>query len=343
MKAEGIDYDQRMAELEKLEYPKPLRDFVYSTFNAFADRHPWVGEENIRPEVDRARDVRGLPVVLRLRAGVRPRARRGPAAAPPQQRLQGAQPDRARRREDRRRCARWSCTCATCCARSTRACSRSGSGCAIPNYRPLAAAAGAARTAAARRRRSRADVTRDTKAFTAADPHARVRVPARVVDRRRRGRARRARRSARRRRRRRALDGGAAASGARGPPRRARGLRLDPEARNLRHTHVEPSDDGASWRVQQMLVDTAVLNDWVAELDVDLAASREASQPVLRLRRSGSDRVALTAKMGRILPGSVCLLPDVATLRRGSPTARPYRAEANTNPIDRSIGLKAVP
>ena len=50
MKAEGLDYDQRMAELEKLEYPKPLRDFVYSTFNAFADRHPWVGEENIRPK-----------------------------------------------------------------------------------------------------------------------------------------------------------------------------------------------------------------------------------------------------------------------------------------------------
>ena len=50
MKAEGLDYDQRMAELEKLEYPKPLREFVYLTFNAFADRHPWVGEENIRPK-----------------------------------------------------------------------------------------------------------------------------------------------------------------------------------------------------------------------------------------------------------------------------------------------------
>src|SRR5881409_772853 len=38
MKAEGLDYSQRMEQLEKLEYPKPLRDFVYSTFNAFADR-----------------------------------------------------------------------------------------------------------------------------------------------------------------------------------------------------------------------------------------------------------------------------------------------------------------
>ena len=50
MKMEGIEYDQRMEELEKLEYPKPNREFVYSTFNAFADRHPWVGQENIRPK-----------------------------------------------------------------------------------------------------------------------------------------------------------------------------------------------------------------------------------------------------------------------------------------------------
>ena len=50
MKADGMEYEQRMEELEKLEYPKPLRDFVYDTFNAFADRHPWVGEENIRPK-----------------------------------------------------------------------------------------------------------------------------------------------------------------------------------------------------------------------------------------------------------------------------------------------------
>ncbi|MEK7781732.1 MAG: DUF3516 domain-containing protein, partial [Verrucomicrobiota bacterium] len=47
MKMEGIEYDQRMEELEKCEHPKPNREFVYSTFNAFAARHPWVGEENI--------------------------------------------------------------------------------------------------------------------------------------------------------------------------------------------------------------------------------------------------------------------------------------------------------
>jgi superfamily II RNA helicase len=50
MKAEGLEYDERMAELEKVEYPKPNADFVYSTFNEFAARHPWVGQENIRPK-----------------------------------------------------------------------------------------------------------------------------------------------------------------------------------------------------------------------------------------------------------------------------------------------------
>jgi superfamily II RNA helicase len=50
MKAEGIEYDQRIEELEKLEYPKPLREFVYDTFNRFAAEHPWVGQENIRPK-----------------------------------------------------------------------------------------------------------------------------------------------------------------------------------------------------------------------------------------------------------------------------------------------------
>jgi hypothetical protein len=37
-----------------------------------------------------------------------------------------------------------------------------------------------------------------------------------------------------------------------------------------------------------MLVDPEGLNDWVAELDVDLAASRELGEPVLKLLRLDS-------------------------------------------------------
>lgn len=62
-------------------------------------------------------------------------------------------------------------------------------------------------------------------------------------------------------------------------------LRLDPEARNLRNTDVRPSDDRLFWRVQQMLVDVEGLNDWMAELRVDLAESRRASEPVIHLSR----------------------------------------------------------
>jgi len=61
-------------------------------------------------------------------------------------------------------------------------------------------------------------------------------------------------------------------------------LRFDPEARNLRYTHVAPAADGQRWRVQQVLVDDELHNDWMAEFDVDVAASRGANRPVLWLR-----------------------------------------------------------
>lgn len=50
LKAEGVEYDERMEELQKVEHPKPLADFIYGTFDAFAAHHPWVGAENIRPK-----------------------------------------------------------------------------------------------------------------------------------------------------------------------------------------------------------------------------------------------------------------------------------------------------
>ncbi|AOS45922.1 ski2-like helicase [Lacunisphaera limnophila] len=49
-KAAGIPYEERMAKLEEVEHPKPLREFLYETFNTFAAAHPWVGQENVRPK-----------------------------------------------------------------------------------------------------------------------------------------------------------------------------------------------------------------------------------------------------------------------------------------------------
>lgn len=50
LKAEGVEYDERMAKLDEMEHPKPERDFIYNTFNEFTEKHPWVGRENIRPK-----------------------------------------------------------------------------------------------------------------------------------------------------------------------------------------------------------------------------------------------------------------------------------------------------
>jgi superfamily II RNA helicase len=50
MKAEGMDYDERMAELEKIEYPKPNAEFLYATYELFSERHPWVGGDVLRPK-----------------------------------------------------------------------------------------------------------------------------------------------------------------------------------------------------------------------------------------------------------------------------------------------------
>ncbi|HBM85553.1 MAG TPA: DUF3516 domain-containing protein [Opitutae bacterium] len=50
MKAAGIEYDERIEELEKIEHPKPESEFIYETYNRFAAEHPWVGAENIKPK-----------------------------------------------------------------------------------------------------------------------------------------------------------------------------------------------------------------------------------------------------------------------------------------------------
>jgi superfamily II RNA helicase len=50
MRAAGAQYEERMEKLEQIEHPKPLREFLYDTFNAFAAAHPWVNQENVRPK-----------------------------------------------------------------------------------------------------------------------------------------------------------------------------------------------------------------------------------------------------------------------------------------------------
>ena len=50
MKRDGVEFEERIARLEEVEWPKPGSDFIYSTFNAFVARHQWVGEDGIKPK-----------------------------------------------------------------------------------------------------------------------------------------------------------------------------------------------------------------------------------------------------------------------------------------------------
>ena len=50
MKAEGIEYEERMERLDEVEWPKPNQEFLYDTFNRFAAEHPWVDGSSIKPK-----------------------------------------------------------------------------------------------------------------------------------------------------------------------------------------------------------------------------------------------------------------------------------------------------
>ena len=50
LKAQGVPYEERMERLAAVEHPKPLREFLYGSFDIFRQHHPWVEGENVRPK-----------------------------------------------------------------------------------------------------------------------------------------------------------------------------------------------------------------------------------------------------------------------------------------------------
>jgi superfamily II RNA helicase len=50
MKADGIEYDERMTLLEDVTWPMPLRDLLEATFEIFRQSHPWVSESALSPK-----------------------------------------------------------------------------------------------------------------------------------------------------------------------------------------------------------------------------------------------------------------------------------------------------
>ena len=50
MKRDGIEYDERMALLEEITYPKPLADLLTQSFEVFASSQPWVRDFELSPK-----------------------------------------------------------------------------------------------------------------------------------------------------------------------------------------------------------------------------------------------------------------------------------------------------
>jgi superfamily II RNA helicase len=278
LKMAGMEYDERMEELEKLEHPKPNREFIYSTFNAFADKHPWVGQENIRPKSiaremfetfrsfsDYIRDYelqRAEGVLLRhLNSVYKTLAQTVPdqAKTEPVQEMEIYLRTMIRQ-IDSSLLDEWEKM-------------------RDPSYQ--AAEKKEARPPGADE--AAKDITRDVKNFTAA---IRNRVFSFL-----RGLVNADYEPALEQ-----LDSPLDVEGGTWTATRLQHameqyhadhqrICLDPNARNARHTYVTPSEDKKTWRVQQMLIDPEEHNDWVAEFEVDLAASREKSEPVIALRR----------------------------------------------------------
>jgi len=284
MKAERLEYEQRMEELGKLEYPKPLNDFTQGTFNAFADRHPWVGEEDIRPKSiarEMFENFRSfaeyiLEYELQRSEGLLLRHLNSVYKVLSQTVPDGVKTDTVLEMELYLR---------TLLGQVDSSLVEEWQRMQDPNYQVVEAAGKAGMDLRPPGSEvEQEDITRDSRSFTAA---IRNRIfgflrawstgdMVTAVG---------------------ALDRPNDSDGRPWNPERLKEalggylveherVRLDPEARNLRHTYVQPSEE--TWCVQQMLVDPEMYNDWVAEFEVDLAASRETKEPILRLRRLGS-------------------------------------------------------
>ncbi|MEM8922230.1 MAG: DUF3516 domain-containing protein [Actinomycetota bacterium] len=50
LKARGVEYEERMERLAEVEPPRPNKEWLYQSFDAFRVRHPWVAGDNVAPK-----------------------------------------------------------------------------------------------------------------------------------------------------------------------------------------------------------------------------------------------------------------------------------------------------
>ncbi|GAA2319632.1 DEAD/DEAH box helicase [Streptomyces violaceusniger] len=50
MKADGVEYEERMERLQDISYPKPLEDLLFHAYGLYRKSHPWVGDHPLSPK-----------------------------------------------------------------------------------------------------------------------------------------------------------------------------------------------------------------------------------------------------------------------------------------------------
>ena len=89
LKADGVEYTERMALLDEVTWPKPLQEDLEAALEIYARSRPWVRTDDLSPQVRGPRDLRDRADLQRVRAALRPAALRGHRAALSLRRLSG--------------------------------------------------------------------------------------------------------------------------------------------------------------------------------------------------------------------------------------------------------------
>src|SRR4051812_13865786 len=50
MKADGVEYEDRMERLQDVSYPKPLEELLFHAYDTYRKSHPWVGDHPLSPK-----------------------------------------------------------------------------------------------------------------------------------------------------------------------------------------------------------------------------------------------------------------------------------------------------
>ncbi|MEU4112197.1 DUF3516 domain-containing protein [Streptomyces sp. NPDC027717] len=50
MKADGVEYEERMERLQDITYPKPMEELLFHAYDTYRKSHPWVGDHPLSPK-----------------------------------------------------------------------------------------------------------------------------------------------------------------------------------------------------------------------------------------------------------------------------------------------------